>query len=136
DQMVLTGMVSAGVIPVVCDGIGTLDRITGAPRHPQLLELHGSRHTYLLRNSRQDVAAIRDDSAASAAINKLFQYATVFVAVGYGGRETGVMDLLIREATTFHDKNLFWINHSSDPSAISPKVREFLATSQNSRLLV
>jgi hypothetical protein len=136
DQLVLAGMVSAGVMPVVCDGIGSLDRITGAPRHPQLLELHGSRHTYLLRNATQDVTAIRDNAAASAAINKLFQYATVFVAAGYGGRETGVMDLLIREARTFHDKNLFWISHSPDPNTLSPKVREFLATSRNSRLLV
>jgi hypothetical protein len=136
DQLVLAGMVSAGVLPVVCDGVGTLDRITGAPRHPQLLELHGSRHTYLLRNAERDVTAIRDDWSAAAAIHNLFQYATVFVAVGYGGREAGVMDLLIREAKTFHDKNIFWINHSADPSAISPKVREFLSTSRNSRLLV
>ena len=69
-------------------------RIAGAPRHPQLVELHGSRHTYLLRNAPTDVEAVRTDSGASAAIEKLFQSATTFVAVGYGGREDGVMDLL------------------------------------------
>jgi hypothetical protein len=44
DQLVLSGMVSSGVLPVVCDGIESLSRIRGAPHHPQLIELHGSRH--------------------------------------------------------------------------------------------
>jgi hypothetical protein len=135
DQLVLSGMVRAGVLPVVCDGIESLNRIAGAPRHPQLVELHGSRHTYLLRNAPEDVQAVRDDPEASAAIQKLLQHATTFVAIGYGGREHGVMDLLIQAAKVYRDKNLFWVNHSSDPSAITDKVREFLASSRNARLL-
>ena len=64
DQLVLSGMARAGVLPVVCDGIESLNRIAGAPRHPQLVELHGSRHTYLLRNRPEDVEAIRSDPAS------------------------------------------------------------------------
>lgn len=94
DQLVLSGMVRAGVLPVVCDGIESLNRIAGAPRHPQLVELHGSRHTYMLRNSPEDVKAVREDPQAAAAIRDLLHHATTFVAIGYGGREEGVMDLL------------------------------------------
>ena len=136
DQLVLSGLVRAGVLPVVCDGIESLNRIAGAPSHPQLVELHGSRHTYLLRNAKEDVEAVRSNPEASAAIQKLFQHATTFVAVGYGGREDGVMDLLIRAAEVYRDKNLFWVSHSPRPDAIGPKVRRFLATSRNGGLLV
>lgn len=136
DQLVLSGLVRAGVLPVVCDGIESLNRIAGAPRHPQLVELHGSRHTYLLRNAREDVEAIRDHPQAAAAIQKLFQHATTFVAVGYGGREDGVMDLLIQAASVYRDKNLFWISHSPRPASIGPKVRDFLLTSRSGGLLI
>jgi hypothetical protein len=134
DQLVLSGMVRAGVLPVMCDGIESLKRISGMPRHPQLVELHGSRHAYVLRNRPEDVAAIRKDPQVSAAIRSLFHSATTFVAVGYGGREEGVMDLLIQAAKAYHDKNLFWVEYSPNPKSISDKVREFLATSRNGRL--
>jgi len=45
DQLALAGLVRAGVLPVVCDGIESLTRIRGAPLQ---IELHGSRHTYRL----------------------------------------------------------------------------------------
>jgi hypothetical protein len=73
DQLVLSGMVRAGVLPVMCDGIESLKRISGMPRHPQLVELHGSRHAYVLRNRPEDVAAIRKDPQVSAAIRSLLQ---------------------------------------------------------------
>lgn len=134
DQLVLSGMVRAGVFPVMCDGIESLKRISGMPRHPQLVELHGSRHAYVLRNRPEDVDAVRKDPQASAAIRNLLYYATTFVAVGYGGREEGVMDLLIQAAKDYHDKYLFWVEYSPNPKSISDKVCEFLATSRNGRL--
>lgn len=134
DQLVLSGLMRAGVLPVMCDGIESLNRISGMPRHPQLVELHGSRHTYVLRNRPEDVEAVRNDPQASAAILKLLSNAKVFVAIGYGGREEGVMDLLIQAAKVYRDKILFWVDHSPDPKSVSGKVREFLATSKNSRL--
>jgi hypothetical protein len=45
------------------------------------------------------------------------------------------MDLLIHAAGVYRDKNLFWVSHSPRPDAISPKVRDFLATSRNGGLL-
>ena len=135
DQLALTGMVRAGVIPVVCDALDSLNRITGTPGHPQLVELHGSRHTYQLRNAPDEVEEVRNDHQASGTILELLRHATVFVAIGYGGRENGVMDLLVRSVTSLRNKRLYWINHSANPAAISPKVRAFLATSSNSRLV-
>jgi len=82
------------------------------------------------------VAALLNDSAAIAAVESIFQELLVFVVVGYGGRETGVMDLLINAARRFTDKQLFWILHGSDPAALSDKARDFLATSRNSALLI
>jgi tetratricopeptide (TPR) repeat protein len=135
DQLVLSGMVRAGVLPVVCDGIESLNRIDGAPRHPQLVELHGSRHTYLLRNAPEDVAKVGRDPQAVAAIQKLFQTATTFVAVGYGGREAGVMDLLVQAGRAYPDKTLYWVAHSPRPEDAGKKVRDFLATSRHARLV-
>ncbi|WP_287747551.1 SIR2 family protein [Methylobacterium sp.] len=136
DQLVLSGMVRAGILPVICDGVESLNRIAGAPRHPQLVELHGSRHTYLLRNRPEDVRDVWHNPQASAAVQKLLQHATTFVVVGYGGREDGVMDLLVQAAAVYRDKNLFWVQHSPDPRTLSPKAQAFLATSRNGGLLV
>jgi tetratricopeptide (TPR) repeat protein len=136
DQLVLAGLVRSGVLPVVCDGIESLTRIRGAPRHPQLIELHGSRHTYRLRNAPEELAALLNDAQAIAAIESLFQELRVLVVVGYGGRETGVMDLLINAARHFTDKRLFWVLHGNAPAALSDKARDLLATSRNSALLI
>ena len=136
DQLVLAGLVRSGVLPVVCDGIESLTRIRGAPRHPQLIELHGSRHTYRLRNAPEELAALLNDAQAIAAIESLFQELRVLVVVGYGGREPGVMDLLINAAKHFTDKRLFWVLHGNAPAALSDKARDLLATSRNSALLI
>jgi len=136
DQLVLGGLVRAGVLPVVCDGIESLTRIRGAPTHPQVIELHGSRHTYRLRNAPDELEALLNDAPTIAAIESLFQELRVFVAVGYGGREIGVMDLLIRAANRFTDKQLFWSLHGSDPALLSDNARQLLATSRNSSVIV
>lgn len=136
DQLVLSGMVRAGLLPVVCDGVDSLNRIAGAPQHAQLVELHGSRHTYLLRNRPEDVKEVWQNPQASAAVQKLLQHATTFVVVGYGGREEGVMDLLIQAAEVYRDKNLFWVQHSVDPKRLPEKAKRFLGTSRNGGLLI
>jgi SIR2-like domain len=121
DQLVLLGVVRAGLLPVVCDGVESLNRIAGAPQHPQVIELHGSRHTYLLRNRPEDVKEVWQNPQASAAVQKLLQHATTFVVVGYGGREEGVMELLIQAADIYRDKNLFWVQYSADPKTLNQK---------------
>ena len=136
DQLVLSGIVRAGVLPVVCDGIESLNRIAAAPRHQQLIELHGSRHTYVLRNRLEDVRTYREDPIASGAIQNLIQNATTFVVIGYAGREEGIMSLLIQAAEVFDDKNLFWIQHSSNPDVLSEFATQFLSTTRNGGLVL
>jgi len=136
DQLVLSGLVRSGVIPVVCDGIESLTRIRGAPHHAQLIELHGSRHTYRLRNATEEVAELANDEPTIAAIGSIFQDMRALIVIGYGGREDGVMDLMTKAARRFPDKRLIWVAHDKDPGRLSDKAKAFLATSRNSRLLV
>jgi hypothetical protein len=136
DQLALAGMVHAGIIPVISDGIESLTRVAPHPSHPQLVELHGSRHAYRLRNRRDEVDAVRHQPLAIEAIRGLLKAATTVVVVGYAGREDGVMDLLCEAAKTYEDKNLFWVQHSNNPCELSLKARVFLDTSCNGRLMV
>ena len=66
DRLVLSGIVRTGLLPVICDGIESLTRIRGEPRHPQLVEIHGSLHTYLRRNAEEDFEVVLRDPEASA----------------------------------------------------------------------
>lgn len=136
DQLILSGLVRAGVLPVVCDGIESLNRIASAPKDVQLIELHGSRHTYMMRNAPHDVEALRLDRQMPGSVQKLFQEARTFVVVGYGGREEGVMDLLVDAAEIYRGKNLFWVQYSGDPKDLSQKGRKFLGTSKSGGLII
>jgi tetratricopeptide (TPR) repeat protein len=131
DQLVLDGMVRADVIPAVCDGIESLNRVAGHPGHPQLVEIHGSRHTYHLRNSTTDVAALQKDPVTRGAVARILQEARVFAVVGYGGRETGIMDALVEAALEFPDKEVVWVAHG-EIEGLSEKARRFLSSSRAS----
>ena len=136
DQLVLSGLVRSGVIPVVCDGVESLTRVRGDPHHPQLIELHGSRHTYRLRNATEEVAQLANDRPTIAAIGPIFQDMRALVVVGYGGREDGIMDLMSEAGNRYPDKRLMWVAHDKDPARLSPKAKSFMATSRNARLIV
>lgn len=136
DQLVLAGMVRAGVIPMLCDGVESLHRISGSPTYPQLVELHGSRHTYRLRNSPEEVEEVGRDVQARNAILKLLQGARTLVVVGYAGREQSVMELLTDAARIYSDKNLFWATYSKNPEDLNPRVKMFLATSRNASQII
>lgn len=99
------------------------------------MKLHGSPHPYLLRNRPEDVRDVWHNPQAAAAVQKLLQHATTFVVVGYGGREDGVMDLLVQAAAVYRDKNLLWVQHSPGPKTLSPKAQAFLATSRKGGLI-
>jgi hypothetical protein len=136
DQLALSGIVRAGTIPVICDGLESLNRIAGVPQYPQLIEIHGSRHSYLLRNAPADVATVRSDAAAIAAVNTLMQNTHAWIVVGYGGREEGFMDLLVQAAKGFPQKHLYWILHGDRPADIPPKAKEFLSSTRNGGVLL
>jgi hypothetical protein len=136
DQLALSGIVRAGTIPVTCDGLESLNRIAGVPQYPQLIEIHGSRHSYLLRNAPADVATVRSDASAIAAVNALMQNTHAWIIVGYGGREEGVMDLLVQAAKGFPQKHLYWILHGKSPADLPAKAHEFLSSTRNGGVLL
>ncbi len=136
DQLSLSGIVRAGTIPVVCDGLESLNRITGAPQYPQLIEIHGSRYSYLLRNAPADVESVRLDHSAIAAVNALMQSTHAWIVVGYGGREEGVMDLLVQAAKGFPQKHLYWVLYERNPASLPPKASELLSSTRNGGVLL
>lgn len=135
DQLVLEGMARSGKLPVVADGIDSLNRVAGEPSHPQLIQIHGSRHTYYLRNSQADLSKIADDDGARHAIDELIRGAKTFVVIGYGGRETGLMKFLISAGRRWPDTQIFWVKHSSETDGIAALAEEFLNTSSHSRII-
>lgn len=135
DQLVLKGMVMAGVIPVVCDGLESLNRVQSKPKHPQLVELHGSRHSYTLRNRPEDVEELRRKPEVIGALRGLIQNAYNIVVVGYGAREPGFMDVFIDAAKSFPDKHIYWICHGDSPDTLSEKAISFCSTSRNKEII-
>lgn len=136
DLLALEGYARAGVIPVVSDGIESLDRIDPRPTHPQLLQINGSLHSYRLRNSASDLSEVGGSHAAIGTFETLFQNARVIVVVGYDGREPQIMKLLTDAAHRLPDKHIFWCLHSGNPDNLSPNAEEFLSYSRNARLIV
>jgi tetratricopeptide (TPR) repeat protein len=136
DQLVLRGLVYAGIVPPVSDGIEALNRVDPTLRFAQLIELHGSRHNYTLRNSKKAVEAVKKDPGAPSTLNALFGNSRLFVVVGYAGREAGVMDLLIEAGKLYPDHEIVWVMHEASPAKLGDQARDFLATSQHGRLIV
>ena len=135
DLLALEGYARAGVIPVVSDGLESLDRIDPLPDQPQILQINGSVHSYRMRNSSADLDQVRSSSSAITCFRNLFQASDLLVVVGYEGREPQIMDLLIDAAKTFRDKHIFWCLYSSNPARLSPRAAEFLSYSNNARLI-
>src|SRR5262249_6177554 len=79
---------------------------------------------------------VRGASPAIAAIRSLIQYAHAVVVVGYGGREDGVMDLLVEAAEAYPYKHLYWVLHGGNIESLSGKAKRFLSTTHNGGVLV
>src|SRR5205085_677556 len=94
DQLVLQAIISTGITPVVADGLESLMRISPSPTRPQIVHLHGSMHTYDLRNSPSALSETGDDRNLQATMMSLLKQSTVLVVVGYRGGEEGIMRLL------------------------------------------
>lgn len=135
DQLALEGIARTGRLPIVADGLEYLGRITGDPIHPQLVQIHGSRHTYHLRNSIADVEELSKAQPARHAIDELFRTATVFVVVGYAGRENGIMNLLVESGKRYPHTRIFWCTYSEKINELPELVRNFLSTSSLSNVI-
>lgn len=127
DQLVLQGIIRTGVLPVTADGLEALNRITGKPRRPQVVHLHGSMHTYNLRNSRAALNETSQDSGALSMIHGLLQQCDLLVVVGYSGGEEGIMELLSEATRSMPQLVIYWVTYEQGHDGLSYNARRLLA---------
>jgi hypothetical protein len=127
DQLILQGIIRTGELPVTADGLEALNRIVGRPRRAQVVHLHGSMHTYNLRNSRAALSETRQDTGATAMIMTLLQQCDHLVVVGYGGGEEGIMELLREAARALPQLVIYWVNFLPGLEGLSPKTLDLLS---------
>ncbi len=131
DQLALEGIVRAGITPVVADGLESLTRISPSPAWPQVVHLHGSMHTYDLRNSPTALSETGDDRSLHTVMMSLLKQATVLIVVGYAGGEEGVMSLLQYAARTIPRMVVYWVAYEKSYREFSPRARALLETGEN-----
>jgi hypothetical protein len=131
DQLVLKGIIRTGIVPVVADGLESLSRISPKPHWPQVVHLHGSMHTYELRNSREALRETEDDRGLQTLMLSILRETTVLVVVGYSGGEEGIMGLLHEAAAALPRMVVYWIAHDRDYALLSPRARAFLETGEH-----
>lgn len=125
DDLALKGLARAGITPLIADGVEELVRVDGNPRFAQLVYLHGTQHSYRMRNSASDVARV--EKLAGGAPEELFRESSALLVVGYGGRDRGVMRALQKAAVAKPGgKAVFWVMHEKNPDLLSPLARDFL----------
>lgn len=131
DQLALEGIVRTGITPVVADGLESLTRISPTPAWPQVVHLHGSMHTYDLRNSPTALTETGDDRNLQTVMMSLLKHATVLVVVGYAGGEEGVMNLLQYAARTIPRMVVYWVAYEKSYREFSPRAQALLQTGEN-----
>lgn len=130
DQLVLKGIIRTGIIPVVADGLESLIRISATPRWPQVVHVHGSMHTYELRNSYDALQETEEDAGLQSLMLSVLKDTTVLVVVGYSGGEEGVMSLLQQAAKSLPRMVVYWVAHESDYANLSKRARDLLETGE------
>lgn len=131
DQLALEGIVRTGITPVVADGLESLTRISPTPAWPQVVHLHGSMHTYDLRNSPTALTETGDDRNLQTVMMSLLKHSTVLVVVGYAGGEEGVMSLLQYAARTIPRMVIYWVAYEKSYRELSPRAQDLLETGEN-----
>jgi hypothetical protein len=131
DQLALQGIVRAGITPVVADGLESLTRISPSPVRPQIVHLHGSMHTYDLRNSPTALNETGDDSNFKTMMMSLLKQSTILVIVGYAGGEEGVMRLIQHAAENIPRMVIYWVAYERSYAGLSPRARMLLETGEN-----
>lgn len=130
DQLVVKGIIRTGIIPVVADGLESLIRISATPRWPQVVHVHGSMHTYELRNSYDALQETKDDAGLQSLMLSVLKETTVLVVVGYSGGEEGVMSLLQQAAKALPRMVVYWVAFESDYANLSDRARDLLETGE------
>ena len=131
DQLALQGIIRSGITPVVADGLESLTRISPSPAWPQIVHLHGSMHTYDLRNSSIAITETENDRNLQTTMMSLLKQSTILMVVGYAGGEEGVMSLLQHAATNIPRMVVYWVAHERSYLDLSVRARTLLETGDN-----
>ena len=131
DQLALQGITRAGITPVVADGLESLIRISPSPAWPQIVHLHGSMHTYDLRNSSAAITETESDRNLQTTMMSLLKQSTILMVVGYAGGEEGVMSLLQYAAKNIPRLVVYWVAHERSYLDLSLRARTLLETGDN-----
>ncbi len=126
DQLVLQGIIRTGLMPVTADGLEALNRIVGRPKRPQVVHLHGSMHTYDLRNSATSLAETSRHSTAQAMVHTLMKECDLLVVVGYSGGEEGIMTLLQDAGRVMQKLVIYWVTFTPGSESLSENAHELL----------
>jgi hypothetical protein len=135
DQLVLRGIINTGVIPVVADGLGALSRVISNSNTPQVVHLHGSMHTYDLRNSKDATGETKGIFGYVGMMHGLLQNSDVLVVIGYYGGEEGVMELLIEAAHSFPNMVIYWVMFEKDSDKLSDNAKALFKVGHNKFLI-
>jgi hypothetical protein len=127
DQLILQGVIRTGELPVIADGLEALNRITGKPKRPQVVHLHGSMHTYNLRNSRAALSETSQNTGTATMIMSLLQQCDHLVVVGYGGGEEGIMELLGDAARSLPQLVIYWVNFLPGLDGLSQRTLQLMS---------
>ncbi len=127
DRLILEGILLAGHVPVIADGLEALKRISSRPAMPQVVHLHGSLHAYSPLNSRQAMLAAGRTLSMRGAMFGMLKDTGFLVVVGYAGGEDGVMELLFDASEEFPNLVIYWIFHENDYSITRSEVRRLLS---------
>ena len=127
DRLILEGILLAGQVPVIADGLEALKRISSRPAMPQVVHLHGSLHAYSPLNSRQAMLAAGRTLSMRGAMFGMLKDTGFLVVVGYAGGEDGVMELLFDASEEFPNLVIYWIFHENDYSKTRVEVRRLLS---------
>ena len=128
DRLILEGILLAGHVPVIADGLEALNRISSLPAMPQVVHLHGSLHAYNPLNSREAMRAAGRTMAMRGAMFGMLKDTGFLVVVGYAGGEDGVMELLFDASKEFPNLVIYWIFHENDYSSTKREVRRLLSS--------
>jgi SIR2-like domain len=131
DQLALQGIIRTGITPVVADGLESLMRISPSPVRPQVVHLHGSMHTYDLRNSPTALTETGEDRNFQTMMMSLLKQTTAVVVVGYAGGEEGVMSLLQYAAENIPRMVVYWVGYEKSYADFSGRTQLLLETGEN-----
>lgn len=122
DQLVARGIIFTGMLPMIADGVESMDRLQQVPIYPQVVHLHGTMHSYAQRNGTTAVAETSAMTPMQGTIWNVCRSADLLVVVGYAGREEGIVKLLASMANLLPQMVVFWITYEPDANNLSEDV--------------